>query len=153
MLEAMEARGTQTASWDWWHSPALASTGRVGEHQTSPPYSERFHRWRERRWVEDDDGAAWSYSMGPRKTTINVLRERFGEAGFRDAQSWQPWMRGADAGTTWQGVSGPPSVQETWFCLASPKLRLGDPMGKPQKMDMQATLNPPLARPRGRGWG
>lgn len=54
---------------------------------------------------------------------MDVLRETFGEASFRGVPSWQLWATGVELSITWQGASGP-SGTDTWFRLASPKLRL-----------------------------
>lgn len=114
---------TPAMSGEWWHSSALTGSGGGMRAPIPPPSGERFQRWRERRWVEDEDGGEWSYSTGPGPFTMDILRERFGEASFRDAPSWQPWATGVEPASTWQGVSRPASV-DTHFHLASPKLRL-----------------------------
>lgn len=73
--------------------------------------------------MEDNEGE-WSYSTGPGATTLDVLRERFGDTSFRDAPSWQPWVVGVDASAAWQGGGSlpPPAGMDTRFHLASPKL-------------------------------
>lgn len=72
----------QTATGERWHSSAL-----TGSKMPSPPHlGTSFQGWRERRWMEDEDGE-WSYATGPGPSTMGTLRERFGEASFRDAPS------------------------------------------------------------------
>lgn len=50
---------------------------------------------------------------------MDVLRERFGEASFRDAHTWQPWESGQEQAATWQARRPGPC-----FHLANPKLHL-----------------------------
>lgn len=110
-----------------WDSPVLSPEG--GERQNQPVdlSSESFRRWRERRWVEDEEGD-WSYSTGLGTSTMDIIKEKYGEFSFRDASSWQPWAPGEEQGSSWRG---PPSTTERRFRLASPKLRLGSRPERP----------------------
>lgn len=124
--ESQEVQGfssTKTSSGHWWHSSAL--TGKMGPRlPTAPPSRTRFQGWREWQWANDEEGE-WSYSTGPGVTTMDILRERFGEASFRDAPSWQPWAPSIDPSVTWQGGSGAPVVSsDSRFRLVSPKLQV-----------------------------
>lgn len=115
-----EGENSQVASSYWWQSPAVRQG--VSKSQTPAPTGPQFQGWREHRWAEEDDGE-WSYSTGVGSTTMDILRERFGEASFRDAPSWQPWAPGGDHADSWQktGSAGPGSGSR--IRLASPKFR------------------------------
>lgn len=80
---------------EWGQSPALGSAGRgLARRRVASAVGE----WRERRAMEDDEGA-WSYSTAPGQYTLDVLRERFGEAGHRGPSSRQHmdgWSEGSD---------------------------------------------------------
>lgn len=80
---------TQSSSGHWWHSSALTGPGEPRDRTPPPIVGAPFQGWRERRWTEEDE-QEWSYSTGPGATTMEVLRERFGEASFRDTPAWQP---------------------------------------------------------------
>lgn len=113
--------GTQAPSGHWWHSSALL--GKIGlRAPTPPPLGPQFQGWIERQWAEDEEGE-WSYSTGPGATTMDVLRERFSEASFRDAPSWQPWAPGLEPSTTWQDGAAARGGSESRLRLASPKFR------------------------------
>lgn len=103
-IEAFETGIAQASSGNWWHSSALTGP-MMPRPPTPPPAGAPFQGWRERRWTEDEEGE-WSYSTGPGATTMDVLRERFGEANFWDVPSWQQWTMGVDPTTTWQGGWG-----------------------------------------------
>lgn len=110
---------SRTAVGNWWQSPALSSQGDE-RAKTPPPIPEpMFQGWRESQWMEEEE-QDWAYTSDPGTASMESLRERFGEASFRDAPSWQPWAVGLDP-STWRerGSSG----ADTRFRLASPKLR------------------------------
>lgn len=75
----------------------------VSERQPPLPW-EHKDRDGEEDWGDEEEGE-WTYSTGSVATTMGILRDRFGEASFRDAPSWQPWAPGADAGA-WQAGRG-----------------------------------------------
>lgn len=80
--ESQEAQGTgatQSSSGHWWHSSAL--TGTVGAQLPPPPPQGLCSKDGEKDSGPNEEGA-WSYSTGPGVTTMDVLRERFGEASF-----------------------------------------------------------------------
>lgn len=79
---------TQSTSGNWWHSSAITGPGEARDRTPPPAGPAAFQGWRERWWTEEDN-QEWSYSMGPGATTMEGLREHFGEASFRDAPSWQ----------------------------------------------------------------
>lgn len=87
-LEASIPGGAKTLSGEWWQSSALAGPGSV-KAPTSHPSDLAFQGWREQRWMEDDEGE-WNYTTSPGNSTLDVLQERFGEASFWNAPSWQP---------------------------------------------------------------
>lgn len=95
--DSQDAQGvgsTQTSTGHWWHNSALL--GKPGPWvPTPPPLGTQFQGWREKQWAEDAEGE-WSYSTGPGVTMIDILREWFGEANFRDTPSWEPWAPGLD---------------------------------------------------------
>lgn len=82
----------------------------------------QFQGWREQRWLEDEEGD-WSQSTSLGATTMDVLRDRFGEASFWDAPSWQPWAPGGERMDVW-GTGGTRPGPGSKLLLASPKLRL-----------------------------
>lgn len=87
-LEVSVPGGAKSSTGEGWHSSAL--TGPVTTKPPTPhPGDMAFQGWRERRWMEGKEGE-WSYSTGPGTTTLDILRERFGEASFWDTPSWQP---------------------------------------------------------------
>lgn len=136
--ESQEAQGTgatQSSSGHWWHSSTLIGT--VGPRlSTTSPAGAPFQGWRERQWAEDEE--EWNYSTGPGMTTMDVLRERFGEASFRDAPSWQPWAPGLDPSINWQGRVGAAPGSENRFRLASPKLRAEQALGRARVAEYRA---------------
>lgn len=133
-----KGEGVSSASGEWWHSSTLAGPGTDGKAPPHSPAVEPFQHWRERRWIEDEEGGEWSYSTGLGLSTMDILCERFGEASFKDASSWQPWATGIEPASAWHGPAGS-SGTETQFRLASPKLRLGPTAGKPQKGEHPGT--------------
>lgn len=91
----------------WWKSPVLQNCGEWRGQPSETP-GLQFQGWRERRWTEDEDGD-WSYSTGLGASTLDILRDKFGEASFCDAPSWQPWAPGGEGQERWTGTSGPGS--------------------------------------------
>lgn len=88
--------------------------------------------------MEDEEGE-WSYSTGPGTTMLDVLREKFWEASFRDVPSWQPWATVAETSTTWQGGVGTQGSMDTRFHLASPKLHADKGFSRSRATDHQLT--------------
>lgn len=84
--------------------------------------------------------------MGPGATTMDILREWFGEASFQDAPSWQPWAPGGDQPDGWQSTGGPGHGPGSGIDLACPKFqtKLGTATGEPRG-ENRATRAPTLA--------
>lgn len=85
-------------------------------------------QWRERHVTEDDE-EDWSYSTAPGQTTLDILLEHFGEAGYQDSSSWQWWDQGMEAASWSQPGSSSLQPGTDGFQLASPKLKLDSSHG------------------------
>lgn len=79
---------------------------------------------------------------------MDIIKERFREASFRDAPFWQPWATGVEQASMWHD-SGGLSGTESWFRLASPKLRLDPAISRPKRTEHPATGAHPLAMEEG----
>lgn len=77
--------GVSGALGEWWHSPSLANPNAGRAH--TPGARPSLLEWRERRLTEDDE-EEWSYSIAPGQYTVEVLRDRFGEAGYQGTPLW-----------------------------------------------------------------
>lgn len=78
-------------------------------------------------WLTDDEGK-WNYLTAPGSQTMEVLRERFGEASFCDGPTWPRWDLSGEGAAVWQtqrtAVLPAPALPAR-FQLTSPKLHKG----------------------------
>lgn len=130
--EATAAGGTG----EWWQSPALANvaTGRGRAPKPRPS----LMNWRERRVIGDEE-EEWSYSTAPGQYTMDVLRDRFGEAGYQGLSSWQRL----------DGSSG--HSDPTRFQLSSPRLHLPPAVSVPVVGDPGLGVPPSQSQPGASG--
>lgn len=87
------ASGGDGLSGEWWNSPAV--TCLVASQSPAPGDEGRpMSQWRERHVTKEDEEDSTAKedeedSTAPGQTTMEILREHFGEAGYQDSSPWQ----------------------------------------------------------------